>query len=276
MPTEPKHHEPPAEHEVLLRVLERAGAFLRKNGLHLAAAALVLVLGAVLFRTHRYRRDARSNQAWELLGTVGSPAYLTLYEPERAAPLREDAIAKLTAALEAGPDADATPWLLLKLGGFQAAGEQWDAALASYARILEGSPDSAAAACARSARAVVLENAGRYAEAAAAYEELAAESPSYWLAAGRCHELAGERSAAEAAYRRAIDGDAPEESQAMAEARLAALQRGELLGPPPPEPKPEPEPEPQPPADLLVPADTPTALGTPAAAPAVAEEGADR
>ncbi|NLW50137.1 MAG: tetratricopeptide repeat protein [Candidatus Brocadiaceae bacterium] len=245
----------PSEHDIILRFLERAKAVLQKNGLHILLVVLAVTVVVLLYRTHLLRQKARAYDSWELLGGLHDPVDLLFRPAADAEAVRNEELAMLSEALDRPGDSRARPWLLLTQGALLAANGRRDEALAAYEQVKKRHPESALLA--DSATAVVLEEAGGYAEAAAVCERLAPGLPACWIDAGRCRELAGEPEKARAAYERALREDLEKTLEGLAAARLAALDRGALL-PPPPHPA-APSPAPEAPAPLAVPGDTPAA-----------------
>lgn len=255
--------QPASDQEIIDHILAAVKPFLLKNGLHIALAVLVVVVAVVLFRTRGYRHERWTNDGWDAVAAVPDSAFLFIYQPEQTDVLRRTAIEQCRLILEEGPETGATPWLLLKIANLHASGEEWSAAIETYNRLIGQYGDSLAADMAREGLGVALEEAGRYDEAAKVYETLAeGGTQRYLLHAGRSRELAGQVPAAEADYRRMLDGDVAGELQSVAKARLAELAAGHALRPPP-EPRPPSPVETEPPAGapgaepLAVPKDTP-------------------
>jgi tetratricopeptide (TPR) repeat protein len=256
-----------SDHEVLLNLVDRASDFLKKNGLHILVAVLVIALAAVLLRTAYFRRVAQANIAWSVLAALPeSPALsddLTMGDPAGAAGERQNGIAECRRLLE-GPETSATPWLLYKLGNLQAAARDWESAVSAYERLLRDYPDSGAADAAQAAMATALEDAGDYRRAAPAYERAASVVADLYLVdAGRAWELAAEAASAERCYNAALAAGLDPRLEELVTGRLREVREGNLLSAPPPRPVPD-EADQSDLGPLLVPADT-------AAAPADSE-----
>jgi len=245
----PEHHEL-SDFEVLMHAWERVQAFVMKYGLHVLLGILVVVIGIVLYRTHLLRQQARAYGTWELLGRLEDPSFLDLQVGSQAEQARAEELQEVGKALANHGDAEAARWLLMKRASLLAADGRWDEAIGTYEQILQKYPDTRTLV--EPAMAVVLEGAGRYADAAALCERLAPDTGARWVDGGRCRELAGDVDAARTDYRRAVDGGLDDPLHGFAADRLAALDRGELL-PAPPDPA-QRVPEALP---LLVPDDSP-------------------
>ncbi|KPK65967.1 MAG: hypothetical protein AMK73_01385 [Planctomycetes bacterium SM23_32] len=230
--TEPRDHGP-SEHELLDHVLEHVKTFLAKNGLHVALVVGLLAVAVVGYRTLSLRHQTETLTQWDAVG--GSPQVAAmLFGAEAAAGLRKHAIERCRDLLETEPKTKATPWLLLKLAGLYAQDGQWAAAADACRRLTAEYPESPAMAPGRGLLAVVLEQMGRYEEAAAAYEALAASGATrHLLSAGRDRELAGQPEAARELYRRLTADEVDDSLLAMARDRLADLAKGKTLEPPP-------------------------------------------
>ncbi|MHC4591653.1 MAG: tetratricopeptide repeat protein [Planctomycetota bacterium] len=230
----------PGEHEVLAHLLAQARAFLLRNGLHIALVVCLLLLAVVVAKTHALRRTTRTLKQWEAIGANPEIAAY-LYGPENAAMALERAIQQCRAILAEEPETTATPWVLLKLANLYASGQQWVRARSTYQKLMDEYAGTAAAAAAAGGLAVALEELKDYGGAGDMYERLAENGPlRYLLDAGRSRELAGDAPGAEANYKRLLDSQASDRLRSLAEARLAELAQGRLLGPPPEMKRPEP------------------------------------
>jgi len=227
------------EHDLWDVILARAKPLMVRYGLHMAVALGLIVVGVLMWRIHGLRSRARELMAWRSLGTLLLPDELTFYryqlqKPDAAEQVRGLDEAACQRAAEQARGTPAAPWALLRLARLQAAGGQWQKAELTYRRLLRAYPDSPAAEPARVGLAEILEQEGQYAAAAAAYEKLAAAGArSHWLDAGRARELAGEADAALQDYRRFLASDESAGLRGLAQSRLAAVERAELLKAPP-------------------------------------------
>jgi tetratricopeptide (TPR) repeat protein len=255
---QPQHHEL-SDHEVLLNLVDRATEFLKKNGLHILVVLLIFTLAAVLLRTAHFRRVGQANVAWNALAALPESTILAhdmvLGDPTEIAVQRQDAMAKCRALLE-GPETEATPWILYKLGNLESAAGDWTAALSTYERLLREYPESGAAEAAEGAMAAALEDSGDYRGAAQAYERAATNGISLYLVdAGRAWELAGDAGAAERCYNAALGAGVGERYEGLVATRLEGVREGALLPEPPAFKTPELPARPEL-GPVLVPADT--------------------
>jgi tetratricopeptide (TPR) repeat protein len=221
------------ERDELAIVVERVKHLFWKNGLHIALVASLLVLGAWALRYHELRGSTREMEDWQELLALPDNAQLAASAQQDAVLAevrRNEAIAACRRIATSRPGTSARPWALLRLGGFLAGAGRWDEARVAYGELMRGASDSAAAEAARPAYAAVLEGMCRYAEAAARYRELAREGLTvHMFDAARCLELAGQAREAEQAYRQVLESESDEFLWPLAQARLAAMARGELL-----------------------------------------------
>ncbi len=236
MRTRTREPVPASGEEILERIFVRAKKLAGRYGLFVLAAAVAVVVA--LFALTSYRNKARSEQArtwrelWELPGL-----YRSDLQPASQG-VTEQIISRCESLLEAGWETDATPWVLLTMANAQRVGGLLEEALESFRRLEREHPDHYAVDLAAPNVPGVLEEMGRYGEAARAYEALARRDEGdwrYWLGAGRSWELAGKRQAAEEAYRAIADSSDAEDSEEYAKAalRLRELSAGNLLALPP-------------------------------------------
>jgi len=235
--------------DIFERLLARARQAAGRYGAYALAAALVLVVALLVHHNYRARLRREQARAWQELSEMPglSPNDGT---PEWQEQTRQ-IISRCKSMLADRWETDATAWVLLKLANAQRAAGELEDALQSYRRLRQEYEGHYAATLTGPNVAGLLEEMGRYREAAAAYEEIAREQGGrsrLWLDAGRSWELAGEREAAIRAYRQ-IAGSADEadnEAAAIAAGRLDDLEAGRpLLEPPPPRPARQTEPEQQ-------------------------------
>ena len=270
----PKNRPPeePTEEDILGHLTERLWPFLVRNALHIAVAVCLVMVAIIGYKTLALRREARALSQWAEVGAAPEIAAY-FYGPEAASELRQEAVKSYERILDEGARTTATPWVMLKLGNLRAVGGDWQGAADAYRRLLKKYPENPAAGPARCGLAAALDQLGQYGEAAALYEQVARSGqPMFFVDAGRCRELASDAQAAQAAYRRALEEPTlAQDQRSIAQDRLAAAERGELLTPPPAV-KPLPQ-EPEPGAGPLlapeetktVPAETPPAAAEPVA-----------
>lgn len=228
------HQEAHVEHERVLEALSRLKEYLWANALHVALIIAIIALAITSVRYYLVRRETENIEAWQTLALLPDASQMMMMQEEEAGTVRGEAISACRDIIENAGDTGATPWVMLRLGGLLAEESEWEEALATYRRLLRDYRGTPAAETAMPAYAAVLEQTGSYAEAASIYEDLAADGQEmYLLDAGRCRELNGEVELASADYRKLIDASAPEQVRDLARARLAAVEAGELLSPPP-------------------------------------------
>ena len=224
--------------ETLANILTQARRLLERHGrsiLIVAAAALVVLLGY-----RGYRNKARSEQAesWEALAALPSMQHAFL-APDEADRLLTETIQGCTAILDRHWKTDATPWVLLRLANAQRSVGLQQEALETCRRLEDEYPSHYVTSIAAPNRAGLLEEMGRFEEAALAYEALARlqqEGSTFWLDAGRNWEMDNDRDAAVRAYQMIAD----KEELALAASRLKGLTAGKpLLVAPPPAPSTE-------------------------------------
>jgi tetratricopeptide (TPR) repeat protein len=220
------------EPELFDELLGKTVAFLKKNALHILLAGGLIAVGMMVYRTLVLRGEAARVNQWSAV-TLYPEITVFMAEPGAAVGLHEQTLRDCRQLLAESAETAATPWLLLKIGNLHATGSQWEKAEETYRRIGEEYPESGAAEAALPARAVALEQLGRYDEAAALYRGLQHKDPDHLLAAGRCLELGGRREQARETYRRLLRSQAPERLRQMAEFRLGKLQEGKQLEAPP-------------------------------------------
>ncbi len=251
--------EPRPDEDILGPLVEKLKAFVWKNGLHVLLVAGVIVIAVLTVRVWQLHATARTLSQWATLGRLSQTPFLMLYPPDQAMEMRQAALAECSQILDSQKKTSATPWIRLEVANLLASGGQSTQAAKAYERIVEDYPQKPVAEMARQGLAVALEATGQYNQAGAVYERLAETGLARYLVdAGRCRELAGDVPAARAAYEKALGGDITADLRPLAEARLARLEAGQPLSPPP-------EPEPSEPASSVrppvasLPADTPNA-----------------
>jgi tetratricopeptide (TPR) repeat protein len=256
----PKNRPPeePTEPDILGHLTEKVWPFLVRNALHFAVALCLVMVAILGYKTLALRRQARTLSQWAEVGAAPEMAAY-FYGAEAASKLRQEAVKGYERILDESSRTTATPWVMLKLGNLRAMGGDWQGAADAYRRLLKEYPGSRASGPARCGLAAALEQLGQYGDAAALYEQVARSGqPMFFLDAGRCRELASDAQAAQAAYATALkEPTFAQDLRSIAQHRLAAVERGELLTPPPavkPLPQ-EPEPGTEP---LLVPEETET------------------
>ena len=239
--------------EVFETLFAHAKRFLQRHGrrvLMVTAAALVVLLA---YRGYRNKAGKEQVESWKELATLTAVQDVFL-EPEEANRLLMEVIRGCEAILDRHWKSDATPWVLLRLANAQRLAGFHKHALETYRRLEKEHPSHYATSFAALNLAGVLEDMGRFEEAARAYEALArqgGENSVFWVDAGRSWEMAGNRDAAVRAYQ----GVADKEGFALAAYRLESLTAGKpLLTPPSPALEPE---ESQPP-EPVTPAEEPT------------------
>jgi tetratricopeptide (TPR) repeat protein len=223
-----------------------------------------VALGVLAHRYYVVRRELATVEAWSALGGLPDDSLLMSASGSEAQAARQEFMRVCRQIVDEGPSTSAEPWALLRLGAMLARDEQFGEAEKTYQRVLEDYADHPAAEAAGPALAAIEEERGDYAEAARRFEQLARErAPLYLFDAGRCWELAEDAGAARQSYERFLEQDAEDDLQEMAQDRLSAIEKGNLLEPPP---RPEPEQAEQPPGAG---AETPLMEAAPAVAPAV-------
>jgi len=244
------------EPETLAHFMEKVKAFLLKNGLHMILIVGIVAVAVLGLRILSLRRTTRVLTQWD---AVSSYPELTsiLYGTQNVGTLREIAVKQCQAILETGQKTTATPWVMLKLGDLYTFGDEWAAAEEAYRRLISEYPQSQAAGWAKPALAVCTEQLGKYADAATAYEQLAEGGAAQHLYdAGRCRELSGDLTGAEADYRKLLTKEPAKELREETEGRLTALAQGRPLTAPPELKLPKPAPKPEAPELLTVPPET--------------------
>ncbi len=240
-----KEREPAAQppEEVLADALVKLKHIAGRYGPHIVAGVAAIVVA--LFVLHSYQNKSRREEAraWQELGQM--PPLSRLDRQTASDKDLQGVISACEKMLKERWKTPAAAWVLLRLANAQRAAGNPEAALSTYQRLRQDYPEHYATNLAAASRAGALEDAGRYKEAAAAYEEIArgrAEDAHFWLDAGRCWELAGDKEAATQDYQRLAESAREDQSDAseLAATRLAELARGETLLSPPPPPKPEP------------------------------------
>ena len=225
--------QPAAEsgEELLQRFLERYREPLRRYGRYVVVGLLAALLALLVYRQYRVKALSEQAKSWEMLGELpmtGMPAM----NPGDAAQIHSSVIAPCEKLLQERWETDATPWILLKLCGARQSAGLYEEVLEACRQLQERFPDHYAASLAERYRAAALEQSGHYERAAEAYEKVASEpegSLHFWLEAGRCWELAGQREAARHAYHQ-LTGS-PEAQQTafvgIAESRLKRVATNE-------------------------------------------------
>jgi len=247
MPATKKQPSPahgPTETELLERALANVKTFVRNHGAHLVLGIAIAFLCVTIVRYVANSREAAQINAWQTMaedGTVAALTGLRDQDPAKGFHKTEKMIASCKTIIENTSGGPAR-WAQLRLATLYAAKRDWDNALANLETLIEGSRESPAAVAAAPTHAAVLEQMGRYGDAAKAYRGLASTSAqkddaeigtrTYLLAAGRCYEIGHEYDSATALYEELIDvGPAPLAQRA--EARLRAIKGGKAYTEPP-------------------------------------------
>ncbi len=253
------------DHEDMLALLERVRAFLVRNAVHIALVVGLVALAVVGHRYYVMRRELATLEDWSALGGLPDDTLLLAASGPEAELAREELMRVCRRIVEEGPSTSAEPWAMLRLGAMLARNEQFAEAERTYQRVLDSYRGHPAAEAAVPALAAIHEETGNYADAARRFEQLGRErAPLYLFDAARCWELAEDPQAARRTYEGFLQQDGDEDLREMARGRLAAIEEGNLLEPPPrPEPAETEQPAP------TVGAGTPLMEAGPAAAPAV-------
>jgi hypothetical protein len=233
------------DHDVFESLLARGKEFLTRY-LRVSLIGVAVVLGVVLvIVSYHSKLNSERAETWRVLSEMPVLNTMFLDEPS-AAQVRKAVIEQCRQALKTRWKTDATPWVLLKLAATLQASRLFEESLAVYGQLEKEYPLHYATGLAAEGRAALLEEMGRFEEAARTYESLTGkgEYPRFWLDAARSWELAGNRDAALRAYREvtaAQQGVGPIELD-MAQVRLKSLADGKpLLALPPPPPAPAPK-----------------------------------
>jgi len=219
-------------HETFGRLLEQVTGFLRRRWRLISPSVVAVVVLATVFYAYHNKLLVEETQSWREAAPILLLTDLMGMGGSRAAEVHREVVQACRSILESRWRTSATPWVLLKLANAEYALGRLNDAVETYETLLAEHRAAPASTMARPSYAALLEDLGRYDEAAQVYEALAEDEQGisrFWIDAGRSRELALKKDLAQKNYRRFLDSNGAAGLRKLARARLRFLEEGRML-----------------------------------------------